>query len=93
MEKLKNGTKDFFRRKLLLKSDEKTFTKLCEVLRLRLRISHLRKPVSVEKQIATVLHYLQDEERVREIGKSFVVGKSTVSLVVCRGQHLSILQN
>ena len=57
------------------------FFKLCEELRayLHKKTTNMRKPVSVEKQIAVTLYYLSDERRYR-----FGLGKSSVSEIVRR---------
>ena len=44
----------------------------------------LRKPVSVETQVAVTLYYLADEGRMRKISNSFGLGKATVSKVIRR---------
>lgn len=44
----------------------------------------MRKPISVEKQLAVTLYCLSDEGRFGEVAKTFGIGKSTVSLIVRR---------
>ena len=62
------------------------FVKLCEELRayLNKKTTNMRKPVSVEKQIAVTLYYLSDEGRYRKVTNAFRLGKSTVSEIVRR---------
>lgn len=40
--------------------------------------------ISVEKQVATSLHYLAEEGRMRKVTNSFGIGKSTISKIVRR---------
>lgn len=61
-----------------------TFIILCveQLPHITLQETHLRKPISVEKQISIVLYYyLSDEGRIRKVVNSFWVGKNTVPLV------------
>ena len=62
------------------------FFKLCEELRayLHKKTTNMRKPVSVEKQIAVTLYYLSDEGRYRKVANAFGLGKSTISEIVRR---------
>ena len=59
---------------------------LCEELRpyLTKQTTKLRKPVSVETQVAATLYYLADEDRMRKVSNSFGLGKATVSKVIHR---------
>ena len=54
---------------------------LCEELRpyLTKQTTKLRKPVSVETQVAATLYYLADEGRMRKVSNSFGLGKATFS--------------
>lgn len=63
-----------------------TFGKLCDELRDEITLveTHLRKPMSVEAQVALTLYYLSDEGRYRKVANAFGVARSTVSIVVCR---------
>ena len=65
---------------------EASFYKLCEELRpyLTKQTTKLRKPVSVETQVAATLYYLADEGRMRKVSNSFGLGKATVSKAICR---------
>ena len=65
---------------------EASFYMLCEELRpyLTKQTTKLRKPVSVETQVAVTLYYLADEGRMRKISNSFGLGKATVSKVIRR---------
>ena len=60
---------------------EASFYMLCEELRpyLTKQTTKLRKPVSVETQVAVTLYYLTDEGRMRKISNSFGLGKATLS--------------
>ena len=53
------------------------FVKLCEELRayLNKKTTNMRKPVSVEKQIAVTLYYFSDEGRYRKGANAFGLGK------------------
>ena len=59
---------------------------LCEELRpyLTKQTTKLRKPVSVETQVAVTLYYLAGEGRIRKVSNSFGLGKATVSKVIRR---------
>ena len=65
---------------------EASFYMLCEELRpyLTKQTTKLRKPVSVETQVAATLYYLADEGRMRKVSNSFGLGKATVSKVIRR---------
>ena len=41
-------------------------------------LSRMRKPVSVERQLAVTLHYLSDEGRLRKIANTFGIARYTV---------------
>ena len=53
-----------------------TFDYLCNELRpfLQKKETHLRKPVSVETQVAVTLYYLSDEGRLRKVTNAFGLG-------------------
>ena len=59
---------------------EASFYMLCEELRpyLTKQTTKLRKPVSVETQVAATLYYLADEGRMRKVSNSLGLGKATV---------------
>ena len=63
---------------------EASFYMLCEELRpyLTKQTTKLRKPVSVETQVAATLYYLADEGRMRKVSNPFGLGKVTVSKVI-----------
>ena len=65
---------------------EASFYMLCEELRpyLTKQTTKLRKPVSVETQVAVTLYYLADEGRMRKVSNSFGLGKATVSKLIRR---------
>ena len=65
---------------------EASFYMLCEELRpyLTKQTTKLRKPVSVETQVAVTLYYLAGEGRIRKVSDSFGLGKATVSKVIRR---------
>ena len=65
---------------------EASFYMLCEELRpyLTKQTTKLRKPASVETQVAATLYYLADEGRMRKVSNSFGLGKATVSKVIRR---------
>ena len=65
---------------------EASFYMLCEELRpyLTKQTTKLRKPVSVETQVAVTLYYLAGEGRIRKVSNSFGLGKATVSKVIHR---------
>jgi hypothetical protein len=48
------------------------------------KITHLRTPISVEKQIAVTLYYLSDGARMRKTGNTFGIAQCTVSIIVTR---------
>ena len=61
-----------------------TFMTLTEPLRpvLEKKTIAMREPISVEAQLAITLYYLSDEGRFRKVANSFVVGKSSVSIII-----------
>ena len=65
---------------------EASFYMICEELRpyLTKQTTKLRKPVSVETQVAATLYYLADEGRMRKVTSSFGLGRTTVSKVIRR---------
>ena len=62
------------------------FMHLCQELSpfLQKQVTTMRKPISVEKQLAVTLYYLSDEGRFRKVANAFGIGKSTVSVIVRR---------
>ncbi|XP_046862569.1 protein ALP1-like [Xenia sp. Carnegie-2017] len=74
------------------------FTKLCNLLQpfLEKKVTNMRVPISVEKQLAITLYYLSDEGRYRKVANAFGVSRSSVSLIVRRcmgaidGTHIFI---
>ena len=60
------------------------FDKLCLQLRpcIEKQNTHLRKSISVEKQVAVVLYYLMDEGRYRKVANAFGISRSSVSSIV-----------
>ena len=60
-------------------TSQESFEKLCTELRpyIQKNKTRFRDPISVEKQVATTLYYLADEDRMRKVANSF--GNSTVS--------------
>ena len=67
-----------------------TFDYLCNELRpfLQKKETHLRKPVSVETQVAVTLYYLSDEGRLRKVANAFGLGRSTVSTIIRQVTHV-----
>ena len=65
---------------------ERSFYILCEELRpyIQKETTRFRKPVSVEKQVASTLYYLSDEGRLRKVANAFDIGKSTASRIIPR---------
>ena len=65
---------------------EASFYMLCEELTpyLTKQTTKLRKPVSVETQVAATLYYLADEGKMRKASNSFGLAKTTVSKVIRR---------
>ena len=58
---------------------ERSFYTLCEELQpyIQKQITQFRKPVSVEKKVASprsILHYLSDEVRLRKVVNAFGIG-------------------
>ncbi|XP_046858179.1 protein ANTAGONIST OF LIKE HETEROCHROMATIN PROTEIN 1-like [Xenia sp. Carnegie-2017] len=62
------------------------FMKLCNKIRIPLqkKVTNMRVPTSVEKQVAMTLYYLADEGRLRKVANAFGVSRSTVSLAIRR---------
>ena len=58
--------------------------KLCALSRpyLEKKVTHLRFPISVEKQLAVTLYYLADEVRYRKVANAFGNSRSSVSIIV-----------
>ena len=57
---------------------------LCDLLRplLRGQTTNMRRPISVEKQVAVLLYFLSDEGRYRKTANAFGIGRTTVSKIV-----------
>ena len=66
------------------------FTKLCNLLQpfLEKKVTNMRVPISVEKQLAITLYYLSDEGRYRKVANAFGVSRSSVSLIIRRVCHV-----
>ena len=58
----------------------KSFQALCDPL--KKQTTHLRSPLSVEKQVAMFLHYISGEGRLRKTTNAFGTAKSTTSKVI-----------
>ena len=65
---------------------QRSFYILCEDLRpyIQKETTRFRKPISVEKQVASTLYYLSDVGRLRKIANAFGIGKSTTSRIIRR---------
>ncbi len=63
-----------------------SFFCLCDMLRpfLTKQVTNMRKPLSVEKQLAVTLYYLADEGRYRKVANAFGISRSAVSIAVRR---------
>ena len=61
-----------------------SFFVLCDLLRpwLTRQTTNMRKPISVEKQLAVLLYFLSDEGRYRKTANAFGIGRTTVSKIV-----------
>ena len=62
------------------------FTKLCNLLKplIERKVTNMRTPISVEKQLAITLYYLSDEGRYRKVANAFGISRSSVSLIIRR---------
>ena len=62
------------------------FLKLCVELEphIQKQETNMRKPISVQCQIAATLYYLSDEGRLRKTANAFGISRSAVSLIVRR---------
>ena len=58
-----------------------SFIVLCDELRTYIskNTTRLRRPVSVEKQVAVALYYLSDEGRMRKCANAFGLGRNRSS--------------
>ena len=65
---------------------EENFMLLCSHLRpfIKKQETNMRKPVSVERQVAVTLHYLSNEEILRKTANTFGIARSTVSIIIRR---------
>ncbi|CAB3978951.1 Hypothetical predicted protein [Paramuricea clavata] len=65
---------------------KQTFDVLCREVGpyIAQKITHLRTPISVEKQIAVTLYYLSDGGRMRKTANAFGIAQCTVSIIVKR---------
>ena len=65
---------------------KQTFDLLCRSLRpyISRKHTHLRAPISVDKQVGITLYYLSDGGRMRKTANAFGVAPSTVSAIVKR---------
>ena len=62
---------------------QENFEKLCTKVRPYIQKNkRFREDFSVEKQVATGLHYLADEGRMRKVANSFGIGKSAILQIV-----------
>ena len=63
-----------------------TFMELCEDLRplLERKSTRMRRPISVETQMAVTLYYLSDEGRYRKVANALGISRSSVSIIVRR---------
>ena len=63
-----------------------TFMELCEDLRplLKRKSTRMRRPISVETQMAVTLYYLSDEGRYRKVANAFGISRLSVSIIVRR---------
>ena len=61
-----------------------SFYVLCNKLRpfIEKQTTHLRKPISVEKQVAVTLYYVSDEGRYRKVANAFGISRASVSKIV-----------
>ena len=44
----------------------------------------MRRPISVETQVAVTLYYLSDEGRSRKLANAFGISRSSVSIIIRR---------
>ena len=63
---------------------KENFSKLCDQVRpyLEKRVTNMRAPISVEKQVAVTLYYLADEGRYLKVANAFAITRSSVSIIV-----------
>ncbi|XP_015753379.1 PREDICTED: putative nuclease HARBI1 [Acropora digitifera] len=63
-----------------------TFMELCEDLRplLKRKSTRMRRPISVETQMAVTLYYSSDEGRYRKVANAYEISRSSVSIIVRR---------
>ena len=61
-----------------------SFFVLCDLLRpwLTRQTTNMRRPISVEKQVAVLLYFLSDEGRYRKTANAFGIARTTVSKIV-----------
>ena len=59
------------------------FKKLCDQVRpfVEKRVTNVRKPISVKKQVAITLYYFADEGRYRKVANAFGISRSSVFLI------------
>ena len=64
---------------------QESFEKICTRLTPYIQKNKVfQDSISVEKQVATTLYYLEDEVRMRKMANSFGMGKSTISKIIRR---------
>ena len=63
-----------------------SFFRLCELLQpyIERQVTIMRRPVSVETQIAVTLYYLSDEGRLRKVANAFGISRACCSVIVRR---------
>lgn len=63
---------------------KENFMRLCQQIRpfIEKESTHMREPISVEKQIAVTLYYLMDEGRYRKVANAFGISRASVSIIV-----------
>ena len=65
------------------------FFKLCSELRpyIERKITNMRQPIDVEKQVAVTLYFLSDEGRLRKTANAFGASRASTSICIRRGGH------
>lgn len=63
-----------------------TFFKLTDMLRpyIEHQVTHMRRPIPVEAQVAITLYYLSDEGRLRKVANAFGISRSSCLIIVRR---------
>ena len=67
-----------------LRMSRESFNELCDLLGpyIEQQTTHMRRPITVETQVAILLYYISDEGRLRKVANAFGVSRSSCSIII-----------